>query len=68
MRCSNSSLLECSQATQATRVRLPAETWLFWGALVEDGDDLGQVYSVYIVCTIASLKMLLKKLFKVYSG
>jgi hypothetical protein len=41
--CSNSSLLECSPATL---VRLPAETCLSRGALVEDGDDLGQVSSV----------------------
>jgi hypothetical protein len=37
------SLLGCSPVTQATRFRFPAETC----ALVEDGDDLGQVFSWY---------------------
>jgi hypothetical protein len=41
--CSNSSLLERSPATQATRIRFLAETCLPRGALVEDGFDLGQV-------------------------
>ncbi len=40
--CSNSSLLECTPASQANRVRFPAKTCLLQGALVEDGDDLGQ--------------------------
>ncbi len=45
--CSNSSLLECSPVTQFARVRFPAKTRLSRGALVEDGDDLGQVSSYY---------------------
>ncbi len=45
--CYDSSLLECSPVTQATRVRFPAETCLSQGALVEDGDDLWS--SLFIV-------------------
>ncbi len=41
--CTNSSLLECSPVTQETRVQLQAKTRLSRGALIEDGDDLGQV-------------------------
>ncbi len=43
--CSNSSLQSYSPVAQAARVRFPAETCLSRGALVEDGDDLGQVSS-----------------------
>jgi hypothetical protein len=42
-------LLECSPVTQAARVRFPADTCLSRGALVEDGDDTGQVSSQYCV-------------------
>ncbi len=47
---SNSSMLECLPVTQAARVRFPAEPCLSRGALVEDGDDLGQVSSYYQYC------------------
>ncbi len=50
--CSNSYLLECSPTTQAVWVRFPTRTCLSWGALVEDGDDLGQVSPTYIDCTV----------------
>ncbi len=46
--CSNSSMLECSSVTHATRIQFPAVTGLSRGALIEDGDDLGQVSSKYI--------------------
>jgi hypothetical protein len=44
--CWNSSLLECSLVTHAARDRFPAEICLSLAALVEDGDDLGQVLIV----------------------
>jgi hypothetical protein len=41
--CSNSSLLECSPATQATWVQLPAMTHVPRGAQLEDGENSVQV-------------------------
>ncbi len=40
--CSNSSLLEFFPLKQVTRVQFPVETCLTRGALVKDGDDIGQ--------------------------
>jgi hypothetical protein len=53
--CSNISLQECSPVMQAARVRFPAETRLSRGALVEDGDDLGQVSSMLCLCSVEEL-------------
>ncbi len=43
--CSNSSLLEVPPAMLANLITFPGETCFSQGALVEDGDDLGQFSS-----------------------
>ncbi len=44
-------MLACEWRRRA-RVRFPTETCLSRGALVEDGDDLGQVSSKYVIYAI----------------
>ncbi len=61
---SNSSLLECLPVSEVTRIRLPAETCLSKGALVEDRDDFGQlVNSLHIASKIKSVLSLHAEMF-----